>query len=133
MHAVLDACAMIAYLRGEPGSDVVEARLAQEPPSCLAHAVNVCEVFYYFLRLGGEPAARSAVDELRANGLLICEDMDQAFWQQVGRYKVSCKVPLGDAFAIALATRFGGEIITSDHNDFDAVQTSGLCKVQFIR
>lgn len=53
MANVLDACAMIAYLRDEPGADRVEALLLDKNNLCVAHAVNVCEVFYDFIRAEG--------------------------------------------------------------------------------
>jgi PIN domain nuclease of toxin-antitoxin system len=37
---VLDACAMVAYLNGEPGGDVVEKALLEQDSECLAHAIN---------------------------------------------------------------------------------------------
>jgi hypothetical protein len=43
---VLDACALIAYLRGEPGSDVIEALLLDPDVPSLIHAINLCEVYY---------------------------------------------------------------------------------------
>jgi hypothetical protein len=124
---------MIALLRDEPGGEVVESRLAIEPPACLAHAVNLCEVFYDFFERAGESAARGAIDDLRAAGLIIREDMDDAFWQQVGRHKIQYRVPLADAFALSLAERFGAELVTSDHGDFEQFVESGPCRVTFIR
>ncbi len=41
MIYVLDACAMIALLLGEPGEDVVWAHLLEEDASCVAHSVNL--------------------------------------------------------------------------------------------
>ena len=41
---VLDACAMIAYLRSEPGAEVVSHLLKQPAGRCAAHAINLCEV-----------------------------------------------------------------------------------------
>ena len=52
MTFVLDACAIIAYLRDEEGADVVESVLLGNN-ACVAHAVNVCEVYYDCLRRGG--------------------------------------------------------------------------------
>jgi predicted nucleic acid-binding protein len=124
---------MIALLRDEPGGEVVESYLAIEPPACLAHAVNLCEVFYDFFERAGEIAARGAIDDLRAAGLIIREDMDDAFWQQVGRHKIQYRVPLADAFALSLAERFGAELVTSDHGDFEQIVESGPCRVTFIR
>ena len=133
MPTVLDASAMIAYLRGEPGADQVRRSLALEPPNCLAHSVNLCEVFYDFLKTGEEKSAQTALDDLRSVGLIVREDMDEAFWQQAGRYKARFRVSLADAFALSLADRFGAEILTSDQRDFGPVAESGACRVKFIR
>ena len=133
MYSVLDACAMIAFLRDEPGAEVVQSHLVSEPPACLAHAVNLCEVFYHFLTEAGEDAARRALDDLRAAGLVVREDMDEAFWQQVGRHKVRYRMSLADSFALSLAERFGAELITSDHGDFDQVAGIAGSHVTFIR
>lgn len=46
MIYVLDACAMIAWLRGEPGAAVVDLAIRDVNSQCLAHALNLCEVFY---------------------------------------------------------------------------------------
>lgn len=133
MHFVLDACSMIAYLRDEAGAQIVEDHLALEPPVCLAHAVNLCEVYYDFLKTAGEDSAGRSLDELRAAGLIVRDDMDEAFWQQAGRHKVRYHIPLPDAFALSLAERFGAELLTSDHRDFDSIAQKSAHCVTFIR
>ena len=45
MTFATDACALIAYLRKEPGAEVVPAVLTDASNTCLIHAVNLCEVF----------------------------------------------------------------------------------------
>jgi predicted nucleic acid-binding protein len=95
--------------------------------------VNLCEVFYNFLERSGEDAARGAINDLRGVGVIVREDMDEAFWQQVGRFKTRYRIPLADAFALSLAERFGAEILTSDRGDFEAIAKTGACQVTFIR
>ena len=55
---VLDAGAMLAVLKREAGASVVSSLLADPDTVCMAHAVNVCEVFYDLFRSGGEAAAQ---------------------------------------------------------------------------
>ncbi len=43
---MLDASAIIAYLRDEPGADKVEDLLANDDEVCIAHAINLCETYY---------------------------------------------------------------------------------------
>jgi PIN domain nuclease of toxin-antitoxin system len=43
MTVVLDACAIIAFLRDEEGPEVVESALLED--ACVAHTINLCEVY----------------------------------------------------------------------------------------
>lgn len=45
MIYVLDASAMIAWLRNEPGADVVDDAIRDLGSQCLAHAINLCKVY----------------------------------------------------------------------------------------
>jgi len=134
MTAVLDACAMIAYLRGESGADKVDALLLDKNNTCLAHAVNLCEVYYDFMRAADENSAHTAIADLKSVGLMAREDMDSAFWQEAGKYKATIKkVSLADCFAMALTNRMQADLYTSDHHEFDPIAASGVCSVKFIR
>lgn len=133
MDVVLDACAIIAYLRGEPGSDVVEALLLDEHNTCVVHAINLCEVYYDFVRAAGEPAAQSALTDVEAVGIITRDDMDGALWQSAGRLKARGRIALPDCFVIALAQREGAPVVTCDHNEFDPIAAAGICAVSFFR
>ena len=133
MPVILDASAMIAFLRRETGGDIVAGLLKEQPPSCMAHALNLCEVFYDFLRSDDDAVACAAVDDLRALGLGVREDLDEPFWRQAGRFKVMFNMSLADAVAVALAERFGAELVTSDRGDFERVAQAGICRVRSIR
>ncbi len=134
MVKVLDACAMIAYLRGEPGAEVVEALLLDKGNQCLAHAINLCEVYYDFWRAKDENAAREALSDLSSVGVITREDMDSQIWQEAGKHKaIIKKISLADCFALALTNRTQAELVTSDHHEFDPVAEKGYCRIIFIR
>jgi predicted nucleic acid-binding protein len=126
---------MIAYLRGEPGADIVESRLEDDSKLCVAHAVNLCEIYYKALGRSGVAGASSAIQDLKDVGLGIRADLDEAFWQDVASHKASLRnsIPLADCFMVALANRLSAEALTADHPAFDAVDENGLCQVRFIR
>jgi predicted nucleic acid-binding protein len=124
---------MIAYLQAEPGGDVTRDLLADTSLTCYAHAVNVAEVYYHVLRADSEATAELAVELLLLDGLIIREDMDTEFWKSVGRLKARGRLALADCVCIALAQRLGGEVVTSDHHEFDALVPLGLCPIRFIR
>ncbi|HWS54930.1 MAG TPA: type II toxin-antitoxin system VapC family toxin [Pyrinomonadaceae bacterium] len=133
MIYVLDACALIAFLRGETGAEVVENALLGTHSQCMAHAINLCEVYYDFHRAGGESAADAAIVDIRALGLSERDDIDELFWKEVGKLKAGGKVSLADCFAITLTNRVGGTLMTSDHHELDAIASAGICTVTFIR
>lgn len=133
MIAVLDACAMIAYLRNEVGADVVETLLFDQAVVCYAHAINLCEVYYDFLRFANQETAYTAIQDLRAVGLIFSEDMDLGLWQAAGRYKATQRLSLADCFALAFTNRLNGELITSDHHEFDPIAKQALCPIRFFR
>jgi PIN domain nuclease of toxin-antitoxin system len=130
---VLDASAMLAYLRGEAGADVVERALIDTGGQCLAHSVNLCEVYYIVYRDDGAATAEAAVSDFRALGVVERADFDEAFWKEAGGLKVKGGISLPDCFAITLTNRVGGSLLTSDHGEMDKVAAAGGCNISFIR
>jgi predicted nucleic acid-binding protein len=131
--AILDACAMIAYLRGEAGDAVVDGVLSEPNTICYAHAVNLVEVYYDFLRASDAATANRALRRLRQVGVHTRRDMTDTFLRSIGTLKARGKISLADCFCIALAQSLGGDLYTSDHHEFDALVPLGLCSIQFIR
>ena len=133
MNVVLDACAVIAYERDEPGADVVETYLVEDH-TCWIHAINLCEVYYDFLRVVEEAAAEQVLSDLKAFDVQVVTAMEDALWKQAATYKaILRRISLADCFALALANQTGGVLITSDHAEFDPVVEQKLCNIQFIR
>ena len=131
--SVLDACALIAYLRGEVGGAIVDSMLRDAKSECLIHAVNLCEVYYQLIRDSDELTAGQVIADLQAAGLIVRSDMDEPFWQSVGQLKARGGISLADCFCIALAMRASGQVVTSDHHEFDPLVPLGLCPIHFIR
>lgn len=132
MTFVLDACAIIAFLRDEEGAELVENMLMEN--ECLIHAINLCEVYYDFFRSAGEEQAKQALMDLESIGLNNREDMDYALWQTAGVFKATIKrISLADCFAMALSKRLNAELITTDHHEFDPIANKGICSIRFVR
>lgn len=131
MDCVLDACALIAFLRDEPGADIVEQRLLDG--NCFVHAVNLCEVYYDCIRADGEHRAEALMSDLLDIGVIYHNDIDEAYWKDVGRLKAHItRISLADCFAVALALRLNLPVLTSDHHEFDNILAQGVCAVEFI-
>ena len=132
MSAVLDACALIAYLRGEAGSERVAEHLIAG--NCFAHAVNLCEVYFDGMRVDGEVKAEALIRDLMDAGVTIRSGVDEDFWKDVGQIKASIgRVSLADCFAIALARRLNVAVVTPNHHEFDKIAAHETCAVEFIR
>jgi ribonuclease VapC len=135
---VFDASAMIAYLRGEAGGEMVRDFLDDADVEKYAHSINLAEVFISFARSHSEPTAREALDALRAAGIEERCDMDAALWRDAAALVAQQRrnghgLSLGDSFCIALARRLSAELVTGDYPEFEPIQTANLARVTFFR
>jgi predicted nucleic acid-binding protein len=129
----LDACAVIAYLRQEPGAEVLKA-LIELPTTFLAmHVCNLGEVYYDFFREDGLTAAQTAWTHTLALPLELRREADDTFIQRVGIIKVEEHVSFADAFALALTERLRIPLVTTDHHEFDAVERKGHFRFLWLR
>jgi predicted nucleic acid-binding protein len=133
MTFVLDACAIIAYLRNENGAEAVEAALLGDH-DCVVHVLNICEVYYDCLRRGSTAQADELLEDLSSIGLITRDDIDASLWKTAAGFKANIRrVSLADCFAIAMTKRLNAELMTSDHHEFDAIDAQGICPINFIR
>lgn len=124
---------MIAYLNAEPGGPVVDQLLRDPRHTCYAHAINLCEVYYDFIRRANEGTAEQAIGDLFSSGVSERADLDPVLWREAGKLKAGRRLSLADALGVVLAQRLGAEFVTSDHHEFDALAAAGVGQVLFIR
>lgn len=107
---VLDAWALIAFLKGEPqASPVRDAWLSE---GAAVSVVNLGEIFYLRLRSHGEPDATMRIDLLRSE-----LDVVPAAWpivKDAGRIKAGGGLSYADAFCVATARSLGADLWTGD-------------------
>jgi len=109
---VLDASAIIAFLQGEPGDEVV--RLALLSGHCVVSAANQAEIIAKSLDRGADPEAMKAIlAELAYTVVDIkAEDGMQAGWMRGASRKIG--LSLGDRLCLALAQRLKAKVLTAD-------------------
>jgi predicted nucleic acid-binding protein len=129
----LDACAVIAYLRQEPGAEVLKALIELPTTFLVMHVCNLGEVYYDFFRDDGLTAAQTAWTHTLALPLELRREADDAFIQRVGTIKVEEHVSFADAFALALTERLNIPLVTTDHHEFDAVERKGHFRFLWLR
>jgi len=127
---VFDTEALVAFLYGEPGDDVVADLLADVfeggSEGYLAEA-NASEVFYLVARFEGaesdtptDASLRVADRDIRAlerRGLTI----ERADWRLAGEVKADGHVSLADAHAVALADERDATLVAGADDDFEAL------------
>jgi len=129
---IVDASALIAYFKEEPGHENFRALLADEQNVLAIHATNLCEVYYGYLRADGVDKAEEAWQ--KASAILgVIEILDAQFIKRVGRWKVDHNLGLGDAFAAATAEDNACALVTTDRNDFGAIETAGALQIIWLR
>jgi len=114
--AVLDASALLAYLRAEPGVDTVVAALAD---GATISAVNLAEVFTKLADAGIPPETATA--DLRSRGILGGALVLEPFGDADALLCASLRVPtvraglsLADRACLALGRRLGSSVLTTD-------------------
>ena len=126
---VLDAYALIAYLRGEPAADDVMALLRQ--PTAVS-SVNLAEVVDQMTRVFGqdEDEVEMALATLAAGGMSVLVP-EVTTGLAAGRLRArhydrrERSVSLADCFAAAIALHDGDPLATSDPHLADMVVAEG--------
>jgi ribonuclease VapC len=114
--AVLDASALLAYLRDEPGASAVADAVAG---GVSISTVNLGEVFSRVADRGADPAdvAREMTDRGLLDGAITVEEFTSADAVEVGRLRPLTRehgLSLGDRACLALARRLALPAVTAD-------------------
>ncbi len=134
MNIVLDAGAMIAYLRGEVGEDIVSAYLEDTRVKTYAHSMNLIEVFYEYSRSDDVLVARRVLDGLGGDGITTRDDLDSAFCEDAAQLKADWKrVSLADCRGVALARRLNAEFLTTDRHELEKLAAADAARIVFLR
>lgn len=129
---VLDASALIAFLRGESAADQVAELLRRRPPPSVS-AVNLAEVIDTLVRVEGQAGDRvnDALDLLLVGGLEV-----QPFWLPNSRRTASIRaavydrktsaLSLADCACLATAIALRTDLATTDAALADAARAAGV-------
>ncbi|MFP3089361.1 type II toxin-antitoxin system VapC family toxin [Treponema sp. TIM-1] len=133
---VLDACALIAYLKDEEGWEAVQdllERAGQNEAALLMSKYNLLEVYYGFYRESGKNRAEQVL-EITANlPIQIIEELDDTVFREAGRLKASYDISLADAVALGLASASENPLVTSDHHEISALEKAENITIHWFR
>lgn len=120
---VLDAYAVLAFLKGEPAAPEVRTLLERGEPAALT-TVGVAEVLDHLIRIVGIDEENAALD-LAELDLPKPHDIDEFTGMSAGRlrarryHRTRCAVSLADCLAAETARRLGAPLATSDPHLLD--------------
>ena len=133
---VLDACALIAFVKDEIGADVVESVLSDVEvgkAQLYMNKLNLFEVYYGIRRTEGYELAERFYSTVLRLPIIIIDGISDAVFREAGRIKSSYRMSLADSIALGEASVMGASLITSDHHEFDAVEQGEDIKFTWIR
>ncbi len=113
---MLDSFALLAYLRGEDGADLVQHALetaSRRDTHLLMSEVNYAEVKYITIRKDGREAWERVAASLDSLPIAF-QPATRAMADAAADLKASHSISLADAFAAALAKEHKAELITGD-------------------
>lgn len=133
---ILDACALIALLAGEPGADKVK-NIIQDAIDGKAkvkvNQINLLEVYYYAVNVYNQDKANKILVKIKKFPIEILVGLDERTFKEAGRIKSTYKIPLGDSIAAAESIVRKEALVTSDHSDFDKVEVAENIKICWFR
>ncbi len=123
MIKVLDASALLIYLDGSHGCEVVTRAMetaSERGEHVLMSAVNWGEVCYILIRRFGQVKAEQIIAVIDTLPIEI-DPAGRETARQAAIYKAQHKLPYADSFAAALAKIRRAELLTAD-KEFHAVE-----------
>ena len=135
-HYILDACALLALLRDEPGADKVADVLNAANKGNITiqmHKANLLEVYYDLLRSHSKERADMILAEVKKRPININAEITDELFIEAGRLKSTYKISFADSFALAQAIVSGGTLLTSDHHEFDVIEGSENITFDWVR
>ena len=133
---VMDACALIALLSQEEGSDRVLSvynRAVSGDAALIMNVLNLLEVYYGDYRAHGKEAASNMVANVYASPIQIIPAISGDIFEEAGRLKASYRISLAGSVALAQTLVSDGTLLTSDHHEFDVIEEQENIRLEWIR
>jgi PIN domain nuclease of toxin-antitoxin system len=121
---ILDASAVLAFLQGEPGDDIV--RLALQSDSCVVTAANQAEIIAKIVDRGVDAVVFKTVIAQMGYPVIdvTAQDGECAGWMREQTRMIG--LSLGDRLCLAVAKRLKAIVLTADRPWLVMAQPLGL-------
>ena len=133
---ILDACALIALLAGEPGAENVKKIIQDAIDGKITvkiNQINLLEVYYKVCNVYNQDEANKTIEKIKEFPIKIIIGLEETVFNEAGRIKSKYKIPLGDSIAVAECIINKGILVTSDHNDLEKIEKKENLKINWFR
>jgi len=122
---VLDACALIAILKGENGAEAVDNFFQQAARGdvmlCMS-IVNLLEVYYGFIGDIGLLETRDMMNTVYSSPIAVIDTISPQVYHEAARLKGTYhRLSLADAVGVATAIECNGIFVTADHHELETI------------
>ena len=133
---VLDACALLAFIYKESGCDIVKSALIQADngnSEVYMNKLNLLEVYYNIVRTDGVQQADNFYAVVLKLPIIIINGLTDEVFRKAGYIKTQYKMSLADSVALGEASILDASILTSDHHEFDTIESQETIRFLWIR
>jgi len=133
---ILDACALIALLAGEPGAENVKKIFQDAIDGNITvkiNQINLLEVYYKICNVYNQDKANKTMKKIKEFPIEIIVGLEEDVFNEAGRIKSKYKIPLGDSIAVAECIIGKGILVTSDHNDLEKIEKKENLRISWFR
>jgi predicted nucleic acid-binding protein len=124
MRFVLDACALIAYFKAEPGEDIIRGlinRAATRDDALFMSVYNLLEICYGFYREIGAEKTAALKRNIYRLPITVIDYISVPVFDEALRLKAAYRCSLADAVGIAVAVELSAQFVTSDHHELEEI------------
>lgn len=133
---VLDACALIAFINNEQGSDRVEMVLREAlsgNAEVYMNKVNIYEVYYGIYRTEGSYKADEVYSLIQRQPVHIVDTLKDNVFIEAARLKSKYRMSVADSIALGEAVTRNAYLLTCDHHEFDVVEKQEHIRFDWVR
>ena len=136
MIYIFDACALLAYYKGEKGADKIKTLINEaltKQSVIYIHSINLIEVYYHFLRTLGKDKANIILEEINKLPITTVDSIDTVIFNETSRLKAQYTIPLGDAVGLATSIKLSGSFVSADHADLEKIEKAESVSIFWFR
>ncbi|MFP4030015.1 MAG: PIN domain-containing protein [Desulfococcaceae bacterium] len=130
---VLDACALIAFFRGETGGETLDNLFSEPRNRFHLHSVTLAEIYYDCLRTSDSPNANDLFEDISGLPIKIAWNLTPELIARVGHFKTTQRVSFADCFVLSLAEMENATVISTDHHEFDVIEQKNVLRFFWLR